>query len=187
LRIAILAWGSLVWNCGDLAIETAFEPNGPLLPIEFSRVSGNGRLTLVIDEESGASCRTCVAVSALPSLKTAIENLRVREGMPSVKGVGFIDRLSGQRSAKAIDRHPHAVEAIHAWATTNRYDAAIWTALGSNFSDRAGEPFSVEAAIRYLAAQDKATLDKALTYIRRAPAEVQTPVRAAVNMRWPEG
>jgi hypothetical protein len=29
--------------------------------------------------------------------------------------------------------------------------------------------------------------DAALTYIRRAPPEVQTPVREAVNTRWPEG
>jgi hypothetical protein len=35
--------------------------------------------------------------------------------------------------------------------------------------------------------RDETTRDKALTYIRRAPAEVQTPVRTAVNGRWPEG
>lgn len=189
MSIAVLAWGSLVWNRGDLAIATAFQANGPLLSIEFSRVSGNGRLTLVIDEENGASCRTCMAVSALPSLKAAIENLRLREGMPSVKGVGVIDRLTNQRSAKAIERHPDAVEAIDAWAAANGYDAAIWTALASNFheSDKAAEPFSVEAAIRYLEALDAPKLAAALDYIRSAPPEVQTPVRAAVNARWPQG
>lgn len=189
MSIAVLAWGSLVWNRGDLAIATAFQANGPLLSIEFSRVSGNGRLTLVIDEENGASCRTCMAVSALPSLKAAIENLRLREGMPSVKGVGFIDRLTNLRSAKAIERHPDAVEAIDAWAAANGYDAAIWTALASNFHepDKAAEPFSVEAAIRYLEALDAPKLAAALDYIRSAPPEVQTPVRVAVNARWPQG
>jgi hypothetical protein len=86
-----------------------------------------------------------------------------------------------------MERHPRAVETIAAWAAEYGWDAVVWTALGSNFSDRTGEPFSVEAAIRYLGARDAATLDKALTYIRRAPDEVRTPVRAAVNMRWPEG
>jgi hypothetical protein len=30
-------------------------------------------------------------------------------------------------------------------------------------------------------------LAEALNYIRRAPNAVQTPVREAVNARWPEG
>jgi hypothetical protein len=59
----------------------------------------------------------------------------------------------------------------------------------SNFGepDKAGKPFSVEAAINYLEALDAPTLDAALRYIRSAPPEVQTPVRAAVIARWPEG
>ena len=78
---------------------------------------------------------------------------------------------------------------INSWVAANGHDAAIWTALASNFHEdhRGGEPFSVAAAIRYLEARDLATLERALTYIRRAPDEVQTPVRAAVNARWPEG
>ena len=86
-------------------------------------------------------------------------------------------------------RHPRAVESIDSWADANRHDAAIWTALGSNFheADKAGEPFSVEAAIRYLEARDVPTLDRALAYIRQAPVKVQTPLRAAVTARWPEG
>jgi hypothetical protein len=86
-----------------------------------------------------------------------------------------------------MERHPRAVETIAAWAAERGWDAVVWTALGSNFYDRAGEPFSVEAAMRYLDTRDEATRDKALTYIRRAPAVVQTPVRTAVNGRWPEG
>ena len=55
-KIAVLAWGSLVPEPRDLKAE--FEPNGPLLPIEFCRVSDDGRLTLVIDETFGAVCTT---------------------------------------------------------------------------------------------------------------------------------
>ena len=86
-----------------------------------------------------------------------------------------------------MERHQLAVETIDDWVAANGYDAAIWTALDSNFRDQTGESFSVEAAVRYLAAQHQSTLHKALSYIRRAPDEVQTPVRAAVNVRWPEG
>ena len=73
----------------------------------------------------------------------------------------------------------------------NGYDAAIWTALKSNFdeSDKGGEPFSVTAAIRYLetlASEDADKFARALTYIRKAPPEVQTPVREEVLKRWPD-
>jgi hypothetical protein len=198
VRIVVLAWGSLIWSRGDLAIATAFEPNGPFLPVEFSRVSGDGRLTLVIDEIVGAACATYAASSVFDYLDPALESLWTREGSKGESPprdirahgrVGFFDRISGRASTKAKDRHPRSVEAIDAWIAANGYDAAIWTALASNFHEpnKAGEPFSVDAAIRYLETRDEATLDKALTYIRRAPTEVQTPVRAAVNARWPEG
>ena len=189
MRIAVLAWGSLIWDRRELAIAEDFNPLGPQLPIEFCRVSSDGRLTLVIDEAFGASCATYIAASASGDLDAAIENLRLREGMPSAKGVGFVDVASGKQSDRAKERHPSAVASIKAWAQANGFDAAIWTALASNFHepDKAGEPFSVEAAIRYLKALDAPKLDAALGYIRSAPPEVQTPVRAAVNARWPEG
>jgi hypothetical protein len=196
MKIAVLAWGSLVWNHGVLAIAEKFKPIGPRLPIEFCRVSGDQRLTLVIDESVGAACAIHAALSAFDELGCALQNLWRREGQEGESlprdirehgRVGFVDRISGGASAKALQRHPRAVETIAAWAAEYGWDAVVWTALGSNFSDRTGEPFSVEAAIRYLGARDAATLEKALTYIRRAPDEVRTPVRVAVNMRWPEG
>lgn len=196
MSIALLAWGSLVWDRGDLRIAREFEPNGPRLPVEFCQVSIDGHLTLVIDEAVGAACATYGAPSTFDDLDHALRNLWLREGrerekLPrAVRGhgrVGFVDRISGQASVKAKARHPRAVETIAAWAAERGWDAVVWMALGSNFYDRAGEPFSVEAAMRYLDTRDEATRDKALTYIRRAPAEVQTPVRTAVNGRWPEG
>lgn len=189
MKIAVLAWGSLVWDLRYLAIAAGFKPNGPRLRIEFCRVSGNGRLTLVIDETFGASCATYAAVSAFGDLNAAIENLRIREGMPGAKGVGFVDVASGKHSDRAMERHPQAVAAIKAWAQANGHDAAIWTALANNFHepDKGGEAFSVEAAIRYLETLDAPKVGEALNYIRQAPSEVQTPVRAAVNARWPQG
>ena len=75
-------------------------------------------------------------------------------------------------------------------AASNGYDAAIWTALASNFNEpgKGGEPFSVTAAIRYLETpegEDAAKFACALAYIRKAPPEVDTPVREEVSKRWP--
>jgi hypothetical protein len=188
MKIAVLAWGSLVWDRRKLAITDNFKPCGLHLPIEFCRVSGDGRLTLVVDDALGINCVTYLAVSAFDDLHDAVENLRVREGMPSAKGVGFVDIAAGKHSLRAVQRHPNAVATILAWVNANSFDAAVWTALPSNFSEpeKGGEPFSVRAAIRYLEKLDAPKLDVALSYVRRAPPQVQTPVRAAVNARWPK-
>ncbi len=195
MRIAVLAWGSLIWDRRELAVAGDFNPFGPLLPVEFCRVSAGGRLTLVIDEAFGTSCPTYVAASACGDLDAALENLWIREGsqdemLPNnvrTHGrVGFVEVASGHCSGKAMERHPRAVASIKAWASVNGFDAAIWTALGSNFNHKAAELFSAEAAIRYLEALDAAILGEALGYIRSAPPEVATPVRDAVNARWPE-
>ena len=57
-----------------------FLPNGPHLPLEFCRVSGDERLTLVIDETFGATCPTYAALSSFGDLNAALLNLWVREG-----------------------------------------------------------------------------------------------------------
>jgi hypothetical protein len=190
VKIAVLAWGSLVWDPRDLKTAGTFAANGPLLPVEFCRISADGRLTLVIDETFGAVCTAYSAPSTFESLDAAIENLRLREGTPNAGEVGFVETASGRESEFAAKRHPQAVATMAAWTASNGYDAAIWTALKSNFNDwgKAGEPFSLTAAIRYLEAleaKDGAAFARALTYIRKAPAEVQTPVRDEVAKRWP--
>jgi hypothetical protein len=190
VKSAVLAWGSLVWDPRDLQTAAKFVANGPLLPIEFCRISDDGRLTLAIDKTFGDCCKTYSAPSALEDLDAAIENLRAREGMPNPRAVGFVEPASGRQSDLAIERHPEAVATIAAWAASNGYDAAIWTALESNFDEpgKGGEPFSVTAAIRYLETlegQDAAKFARALAYIRKAPPEVETPVREEVAKRWP--
>lgn len=198
MRIAVLAWGSLIWDRRELAIREDFRPSGPRLSVEFCRVSGDGRLTLVIDEAIGSSCLTYSAASTFGDLDAALQNLWRREGsqdeaLPkNVRTHGrvrFVEVASGDHSAKAIERHPQAVDAIKVWAQANGYDAAIWTALASNFHEptKAAKLFSVEAAVRYIEALEAPKRDAALGYVRSAPTEVQTPVRAAVNARWPKG
>lgn len=185
MRIAVLGWGSLIWNPGQLEINGAFEGGGPPLQIEFSRVSGNGRLTLVIDERNGTVCPSSYAVSAFDELSIARENLRLREGMVHINGVGFIDLRSGDVSERALERHPQVIRGIAEWGQRNGFDAIVWTALASNFTEVTGNEFSTDAAIGYLSALPSDTFALAAEYIRMAPPQVYTPVRAAFSARWP--
>ena len=191
MKIAILAWGSLVVGSSRIADRRQIRGRGPLLPIEFCRISADGRLTLAIDEDFGAICKTYSASSALPSLDAAIENLQAREGMAST------------RAQSALSNPPPASKAISRCKVIPRlsrrsapgpfagYDAAIWTALKSNFGDwgKGGEPFSVSAALQYLETlkgEEPAKFAEARAYIRNAPPEVETPVREEVARRWPQ-
>src|SRR5579872_7505583 len=67
MKIAILGWGSLLWEPGEFFNEwiTAWQPDGPELDIEFSRISRKrgGALTLVIDETNGASTKVAWCLS----------------------------------------------------------------------------------------------------------------------------
>ncbi len=77
--IACLGWGSLIWEPRNLAVEGQWQTDGPKLPVEFTRVSGGERLTLVITE--GAAPVTVLwSRMTVASLDDGIKNLSEREG-----------------------------------------------------------------------------------------------------------
>ena len=196
MKIAILAWGSLIWEPRGLQTATEFVPFGPILPIEFSRVSKDKRLTLVVDDANGDECQTYVATSKFDELDAALLNLWVREGTGDERlpqrirnstRVAFVDIGAKAANKHALRHNPKAVETIRAWAIASSFDAVIWTGLVSDFVAKTGKTVSVVPAIEHIAGLAEAELAAALHYIWNAPPEVQTPVRAAVTARWPQG
>jgi hypothetical protein len=166
-------------------VAADFEPTGLSLPIEFCRVSADGRLTLVLEETVGAPCVVYCASSTVSELDAAIENLRAREKMPTPTRVGFVNLITHEVNREIQAKQSGSIRAILTWAKEEKYDAVIWTALGMKFKETTGVKFSVEAAVRYLERLSPEKLSLALDYIRRAPPEVQTPVRIATDLRWP--
>jgi hypothetical protein len=142
-------------------------------------------LTLVVDEANGSHCETSIAQSSYGDLGQAKENLREREGMLHVNGVGFVDRQTGEVSFRAEERHPNAVDNIREWLEGSAFDAVVWTALASNFAETRGEPFSIDASLSFLNELSPEKLTTALEYINRAPEQTQTALREAIAMRWP--
>jgi len=173
MKIAIIGWGSLIWNPGILKYRGDWSSGGPILPIEFSRISKDGRLTLVIDEANGVPIQTLYAFAATASLEEAIANLMEREGTLA-RGIG--DVQIGSQPQTSIE------QSIMEWIEIQGFDAAFWTALGSNFEEKNGEPYSVASALKYLNSLEGEKKAKAVEYIAKAPASVQTPFRKSFKI-----
>jgi len=182
MQIAVIAWGSLIWCPGCLRIKTRWRSDGPALPIEFARISGDGRLTLVIHLKS-PQVRTYWAVSELETLLEARRNLENREGTC----LKYIHSLSVDGQSEG-EIPPHISATIGAWLTsTKNVQAAIWTGLSSNWETKRCREFTHEDALQYVseleraAGQAKATYDRAHEYISNAPSQTQTPIRKIVR------
>ena len=153
------------------------------LPLEFARISGDGRLTLVIHPGS-AQVRTYWAVSECDTLEDARENLRSREGT-TLKHVAMA-RSGDEQSAAMSD----GGIAVFAWLQARQdVEAAIWTALGSNWEEKRGRTFTPNDAGRYLEqleggrAEAALAYSRACEYIRNTPAQIQTSVREMLRRR----
>lgn len=174
-RVAIIGWGSLIWDPRNLSFDRVrnWELGGPILPLEFSRKSSNGRLTIVLDEEHGVAVGTRVATSDLGSADLAIKNLASREGVFSDLQIGCADVASGIGRS----RIKGLTETIARWGSTAGYTHAVWTDLPPM------EGFTIEWAIEYLETLRGGELRKAREYIQKAPEEVETPLRIALRQR----
>ena len=180
MKIAILGWGSLIKEPRGLPIEGEWQPDGPKLWIEFSRISQRGAragcLTLVIDEQCESEVTTLHALSKRSDLPPAIADLRVRE-RTSQDDIGFCEVAAGRFAHNALSRHPKSCERISAWAQAKGFDAVIWTALGRRFEDVLRIPFSPAAALNYLDGLSAPTRERALQYIHEAPPQTMTAFR----------
>jgi len=181
MAVVILGWGSLIWDPRELPREGTWQKDGPTLPIEFSRVSKDARLTLVIDENNGAEVVTRFVHSPRTLIVDAIDDLARREGTGK-KGIGFIDLVAGRSSVETVRSHAATCAAVRIWAQNQNITGVVWTALDPNFRPETGNDFTVENAIAYLQRLPASACAVALHYINSAPAEVVTPVRTAVGV-----
>jgi len=184
-KIAVIGFGSLLWDLDDLAPKVSGEwklYEGPILPLEFSLVSRKRHyaLALVIDYGDGAPCPTCVIDSVRSKIGAAIVDLANRERMDPTN-IGFVDRNTGES-------HSHREETRNTlwnWIEDSNYDGAVWTDGERNFEALTGRAFSLQTAQDHLRSLQGMSLEEARRYIRNAPARVETPLRRALeNSPW---
>jgi len=179
-QIAILGWGSLLWEGGSDfdRWHDDWRYDGPSLKIEFSRVSSSrlGALTLVVDLQDGSATTVAWCLSRRNSPDDAVADLRCREGC----SVRHIARLDVSKSSDKVEQ-PDGSTDIRSWAQGRELDVIIWTALPSNFECKVKTPFSVRDALVYLKMLSPQAKVKAAEYLWRAPEFVRTPLRTAIE------
>lgn len=183
MKIAYLGWGSLIWEPRELSLSSEWMNGGPVLPIEFSRISDKGRITLVIDEVNGVPIETYYAHCSIDILDVAVNHLAKREGSPQ-KRIGYVDLTTNTNSLKIFSDQAPFHKYIAKWASVHNFDSVIWTALPSNFSERRNVPYSVDNALSYLENLPDSDRRVAFEYIINAPTNVQTPFRRRFSEVW---
>jgi hypothetical protein len=174
MRIAVIGWGSLIWDSADLAMEGRWHRDGPRIPIEFARRSRDGRLTLVTLSDAEPQ-QTYWVLSACETLETARESLRCREGTPNLAAIHWATRSSAHAHAGSDS----VASLVTSWLATRAHlDAAIWTGLPATMSGDV-----VREAVAYLKGVNASTetYRRARQYVVRAPSQIQTAVRAAMR------
>ena len=167
----------MIWCPRSLQVrEDEWNRDGPFLPVEFARVSQDGRLTLVLYRDA-CEVQALWTWSAFTDLERAIENLKVREGTGSER-IGFVSLSNASHRCQAV---PRVLDRIRDWAVEKGFDAVVWTDLPSNFEERTGMALTEAHVIRYLRGLSDKVRNRAEIYIRKAPEQIATRIRRRIE------
>jgi len=174
VKIACIAWGSLIWEPGPLRLASSWRPDGPLLPLEFVRDSDDSDELAVVMHEAAPPMPTYWALLDTTDLAAAREMLRQREKIrPEYpQWVGSIPNPNGAEDPR-----------VAAWLRTHELDAAVWTALPAKFAKVSERAPSAHEAVAFLAGLEGEQRRKAEQYIRKVPREISTLYRKLFEER----
>lgn len=172
MMIACVGWGSLIWRPETLKIQKKWFEDGPILPIEFSRISDDDRVTLIIDKE-GTPVSTLWALMTTNDLSIAIASLKEREKVTNdntIKSVLITDRDADEIKSVIIK-----------WLITKHLDAAIWTGLSFSKKTNFKRP-TIDFILNHLKNKlDYNQRKVAEEYIRKAPKQIDTEYRRKIE------
>lgn len=174
--IACLGWGSLVWNARELPIHRQWFADGPLVKVEFLRQSQDNRITLVL-HDSAEPVRSLWALMTVKAIDEAKVALAAREGIPDKN----IEKHIGCWSRNNPD--PAYIPEVGAWAAARGVEHIVWTALPRKYKGQNDKCPSLEEVLSHLSGLSGPERDNAENYVRRAPAQIDTPYRRLIEAR----
>lgn len=179
MPIVCLGWGSLIWDPRRLPIQQPWFTDGPLAPVEFSRQSKNGRITLVIDM-AAKHIPVLWARMNVTDCEEAMEALRAREEIP---GSNWRSRIGCWHPDLVA---PISIPSLPQWAKEHDISTVVWTALGPQYME--GEEVhptksrpSVDWVLSYLRGLTGEKRKLAEEYFRNAPPQIDTSYRQQVE------
>jgi len=172
-RIACLGWGSLIWDPQGLPIRRHWFEDGPFAPVEFSRKSKDGLITLVLDPDA-AQVRLLWSLFDTSDVHAAGAALGAREGVGTENLEGSIGKWQSR------EKPPQLIPDLGDWAAARGIDAVVWTSLPPKFDGTTGRP-GPEAIVEYLTSLLGSKRDHAERYIRNAPRQIDTEYRRLIE------
>lgn len=186
MKIGILGWGSLIWQPKELKYDKSFgwKTDGPFLPIEFARISKDGRLTLVITP-NGTKLPTLYSLSDYKTIDEAVLDFAIREGSGR-NSIGVYNKTKDEFMPSNFAYKNAIIE----WIRGRDFDAILWTNLGEKWeiSNHKGEVEEIDSnnRLNYLKNLKGTTSVLAEQYIRKAPRQVMTEYRKKIEkeLKW---
>jgi hypothetical protein len=172
MKIVCLGWGSLIWKPGDLKCNPEWQADGPALPIEYARVSRDGRITLVI-VEGDPTGPVLWSPLAVDSLDEAVKMLAARECVSNPAQIG-------RWSPGGKGCYP-GLDVIAAWATERKIDGVVWTALLPGLKNSRGTKPSLQDLLSHINGLTVGERGSAAEYVAKTPKQIATAYRAALE------
>ena len=172
--IVCLGWGSLIWCQKTLPVCGDWQPDGPVLSVEFARESRDKRITLVICNSAPATTMLWAVLDVL-TLADAKDALAVREGVKPKN----VQHSIGFWSPAANSDHL-GVAAIGEWAQMRGFEGVVWTTLKPKIGNKYRTPTQQEV-VDHLGGLEGLARETAEEYVRLAPRQIRTPYRIAIE------
>ena len=170
-KIACIGWGSLIWRPERLKIQNHWFEDGPILPIEFTRISSDNRVTLIIDTEA-KPIRTLWALMNCNDIDEAKKSLIEREGVKKDSLIHWVNQTDNVTDEIQVG--------IQNWLKEKSIDSAIWTGLSFSTKTDNKRP-SIAKIIAHLNEIEHNERQLAEEYIRKAPRQIDTEYRRQIE------